>query len=146
MHSDCIKKCQNVYLDTAQCVFIVWLCEKKPSKVQPVIMHVALLECHYGHTALWFEVIQQTKLSSDNWSPPQLTQVAQQCLHFLEAPLLLVNPRRACTARVTVLGLCVCLPVCLSTTILALHATRQLMSDTNSFSTKRARKIMWQFC
>ena len=26
---------------------------------------------------------------------------------------LLINPRRACVARVTVLGLCVCLSVCL---------------------------------
>ena len=55
---------------------------------------------------------------------------------------VLVNPRRACAARVTVLGLCVCLfvclSVCLSTTILALQATRRLMSDTNSFSATRA--------
>ena len=28
----------------------------------------------------------------------------------------LVNPRRACTARVTVLGLCVCVCVCVSVT------------------------------
>ena len=37
----------------------------------------------------------------------------------------LINPRRACAARVTVVGLsvCVCLSVCLSTTILALQAT-----------------------
>ena len=41
-----------------------------------------------------------------------------------------INPRRACAARVTVVVLC----VCLSTTILALQATRRLMSDTNSFS------------
>ena len=50
----------------------------------------------------------------------------------------LINPRRACAARVTVVGLCVCLSVCLSTTILALQATRRLMSDTNSFSARRA--------
>ena len=53
-----------------------------------------------------------------------------------------INPRRACAARVTVVGLCVCLfvclSVCLSTTILALQATRRLMSDTNSFSATRA--------
>ena len=49
------------------------------------------------------------------------------------------NPRRACAARVTVVGrLSVCLFVCLSTTILALQATRRLMSDTNSFSATRA--------
>ena len=44
----------------------------------------------------------------------------------------LINPRRACAARVTVVS------VCLSTTILALQATRRLMSDTNSFSATRA--------
>ena len=47
--------------------------------------------------------------------------------------------------RVTVLGLCVCLSVCLSTTILALQATRRLMSDTNSFSATRARKYCGDF-
>ena len=36
-----------------------------------------------------------------------------------------------CCIRVTVVGLCVCPSVCLSTTILALQATRRLMSDTN---------------
>ena len=51
--------------------------------------------------------------------------------------LSIINPRRACAARVTVVVLCVC--VCLSATILALHATRRLMSDTNSFSATRAR-------
>ena len=51
---------------------------------------------------------------------------------------VLISPRRACAARVTVVGLSVCLFVCLSTTILALQATRRLMSDTNSFSATRA--------
>ena len=46
----------------------------------------------------------------------------------------IINPRRTCAARVTVVGLC----VCLSTNILALQATRRLMSDTNSFSATRA--------
>ena len=61
----------------------------------------------------------------------------------------IINPRRACAAGVTVVGLCVrlcCLSVCLSTTILALQATRRLMSDTNSFSATRAWKTMWRFC
>ena len=51
-----------------------------------------------------------------------------------------INPRRACAARVTVVVLCVRLSVCLpvSATILALQATRRLMSDTNSFSATRA--------
>ena len=39
----------------------------------------------------------------------------------------------------------VCLFVCLSATILALHATRRLMSDTNSFSATRARKVRGDF-
>ena len=51
---------------------------------------------------------------------------------------IVINPRRACATRVTVLGLSVCLSVCLSTTILALQATRRLMSNTNSFSATRA--------
>ena len=62
----------------------------------------------------------------------------------------IINPWRACAARVTVVVLCVCLSVCvsvcLSTTILTLQATRQLMSDTKSFSATRARKVMWRFC
>ena len=49
-----------------------------------------------------------------------------------------INPWHACAARVTVVGLSVCLSVCLSTTILALQSTRRLMSDTNNFSATRA--------
>ena len=49
----------------------------------------------------------------------------------------IINPRRACAARVAVVVLCV--SVCL--TILGLQATRRLMSDTNIFSATRARKI-----
>ena len=40
----------------------------------------------------------------------------------------------------------VCLSVCLSATILTLQATRRLVSDTNSCSATRARKITWRFC
>ena len=71
------------------------------------------------------------------------------CMHgpfIVLLSIVVVNPRRACAARVTVVGLCVCLSVCLSTTILALQAMRRLMSDTNSFSATRAWKIMWRFC
>ena len=39
----------------------------------------------------------------------------------------------------------VCLCVCVSTTILALQATRRLISDTNSFSATRARKLCGDF-
>ena len=40
--------------------------------------------------------------------------------------------------------LSVCLSVCVSTLILALQATKLLMSDTNGFSATRARKSMWR--
>ena len=52
-----------------------------------------------------------------------------------------VNPRRACAARVTVLGL----SVCLSTRVLALQATRQPMSGTNGFWTTRSLILTWRF-
>ena len=54
---------------------------------------------------------------------------------------LVINPRRACAARVTV----VVQGVCLSPTILALHTTRRLMSDTNSFSATREEKECGDF-
>ena len=57
----------------------------------------------------------------------------------------IINPRRACAARVTVLGLCVSVSVCLSVSILALQAMTQLMSDANSFSKTSARKLKWRF-
>ena len=60
-----------------------------------------------------------------------------------------VNPRRACAARVTVVVLCVCVCVCvcvcLSPLILALQAPNRLMSDNNGSSATSARKIMWRF-
>ena len=46
-----------------------------------------------------------------------------------------INPRRACAARVTVLPL-----------ILALQGPSRLISDTNGSSATRARKFMWRFC
>ena len=49
---------------------------------------------------------------------------------------IIINPRRACAARVTVVVLCVC--VC--ATILGLQATRRLMGDTNSFIATRGKK------
>jgi len=58
----------------------------------------------------------------------------------------LVNPWCACAVRVTVLGLCVCVSVCLSPVILALQGPSQLISDTNGSSATRARKVMWRFC
>ena len=62
---------------------------------------------------------------------------------------MVINPRRACAARVTVVVLCVCvcvcLCVCLSPLILALQAPNRLMSDNNGSSATSAGKIMWRF-
>ena len=63
-------------------------------------------------------------------------------LYYTLLLCIIINPRRACAARVTVVVLCVCRPsVCLPTTILGLQATRRLMSDTDIFSAIRARKL-----
>ena len=53
---------------------------------------------------------------------------------------LLVNPRRACAARVTVLGLSFCLSVCLSVrhAILAVRATKSITKDTIVLSVRFA--------
>ena len=48
---------------------------------------------------------------------------------------VLVNPRRACAARVSVLGLCVCLSVCMSVTQhLTLYVIIRATNDTNLLS------------
>ena len=61
-----------------------------------------------------------------------------------------INPRRACAARVTVLGPSVCLSVCLSVsvsmTILALQAMKGHQSDTNSSSATSDPKLKRRFC
>ena len=64
----------------------------------------------------------------------------QEALKTGAGTILIFNPQRACAGRVTVVVLCVCVSVCLSTTILALQATRRLMSDTNSFSSYKGMK------
>jgi hypothetical protein len=48
-------------------------------------------------------------------------------------PLSLLTLGVHAQPRVTVLGLYVCLSVCLSPAILAIQATRKLISDTNGF-------------
>ena len=72
-------------------------------------------------------------------SPSFLSRVMVQRGSILEVEVRIhiINPRRACTARVTGLGLC----VCLSVSILALQATTQLMSDTNSCMHNKRSKI-----
>ena len=47
---------------------------------------------------------------------------------------IIINPRRACAARVTVVVVSFCLSVCLLPRFLPLRATRRPISDTNGFS------------
>ena len=53
-------------------------------------------------------------------------------------PTRVINPRRACTARVTVVVLSFCLSVCLLPRFLPLRAIRRLITDTNGFSATMA--------
>ena len=52
----------------------------------------------------------------------------------------IINPRRACAARVTVLGLSFCLSVCLSVrhAILVVRATKSITKDTIVLSVRFA--------
>ena len=92
----------------------------------------------------------QASKANSSWLAPALYFFTTR----FRSPTMQSNPRRACAARVTALGLCVCVSVCLSVclsaclsvSILALQATTQLMSDTNSCSTTSARKLNKRFC
>ena len=60
----------------------------------------------------------------------------------------IINPRRACAARVTVLGLSVCLSVCLSVrrlANLAVQETGQPMTATNRFRVARSLILIGRF-
>ena len=58
----------------------------------------------------------------------------------------IINPRRACAARVTVLGLSFCLSVCLSAhAILAVRATKSITKDTIVLSVRFAAILKWRF-
>ena len=61
---------------------------------------------------------------------------------------LVVNPRRACAARVTVVVLCTCLSVCLSVsphTILAVRAITGKTEDTIVLSVEFEAIVKWRF-
>ena len=63
---------------------------------------------------------------------------------------MVINPRRACAARVTVLGLSFCLSVCLSVclsghAILAVRAIKSIMKDTIVLSVRFAAILKWRF-
>ena len=59
----------------------------------------------------------------------------------------IINPRRACAARVTVLGLSFCLSVCLSVrhAILAVRATKSITKDTIVLSVRFAAILKRRF-
>ena len=63
-------------------------------------------------------------------------RITEACVRGVIAQKLVINPRRACAARVTVLGLCVCLclSVCLSVTTFS-AATR------NETAKKRYQRV-----
>ena len=63
---------------------------------------------------------------------------------------VIINPRRACAARVTVLGLSFCLSVCLSVclsghAILAVRAIKSIMKDTIVLSVRFVAILKWRF-
>ena len=109
----------------------------KPYQMPPSTTQIHLV-CHNWQYTNAQKFIREYRVQSDIQSKRYISHCC------------LINPRRACAARVTVIVLCVCLSVCLSfclsTTILGLQATRRLISDTNIFSATRAWKIMWRFC
>ena len=71
--------------------------------------------------------------------------ISNNGVHLFVRKCVHINPRRACATRVTVLGLSVSLCVCLSTTILALQATKRHQRDTNSSSATSARIMNKRF-
>ena len=66
----------------------------------------------------------------------QMTETGTE--HLVLYSIVIINPRRVCAARVTVVVLSVCVCVCVSTLILALQATKRPISDTSSFRITRA--------
>ena len=102
---------------------------------------LSLFRRYCGHSRfVIFESIRSCLASPNQEFKKSNLPLISVCYHIRSQPLPqlhltipFINPRRACAARVTVVVLCVCLFVCLSATILALQATRRVMSDTNSF-------------
>ena len=133
-------------------------------KLPPLVPPVAHLSLHSLHrpayrvpdpcvrVAIHQRVVEikheQCRLSHSLICHAHLLIACARCnvFRFCASVPVIINPRCACAARVTVVVLCVCLSVCLSTTILGLQATRRLMSDTNIFSATRVRNTNWRFC
>ena len=58
--------------------------------------------------------------------------------------MYVINPWRTCAARVTVVVLCVCRSVCLSThTIMAVRVIKSIMKDSIMLSVRFAAISIW---
>ena len=59
---------------------------------------------------------------------------------------IIINPRRACAGRVTVVVSCACMYVCLSAhAILAVRAIGSIMKDTIVLSVRFVAILKWRF-
>ena len=92
-----------------------------------------------GEVHLWEYVLCKSSLSNLPHPLPTYPKLICICIY-----VILLTLWRACTARVIVLGLCVCLSV---TTILAM---RRPKSNTNGFSAMQPwilkRQFSWNYC
>ena len=78
-----------------------------------------------------------------NTRPPSRTHL-HLCSAVVFSSVYLINPRRACAARVTVVVLCVC--VCLSAhAILAVRAIKRITKDTIVLNVRFAAILKWCF-
>ena len=65
---------------------------------------------------------------------------------FILLAELLINPRRACAERVTVVVSCVCMYVCLSAhAILAVRTIRSITKDAIVLNVRFAAILKWRF-
>ena len=87
--------------------------------------------------------------SCDNYCSQAQSTCGDFRLHHT-CSIIIINPRRACAARVTVLGLSFCLSFCLSVclsghAILAVRAIESIMKDTIVLSVRFAAILKWRF-
>ena len=71
-------------------------------------------------------------------------KVIKHAEHHSNRVVAIINPRRSCAARVTVVIFAI-LSVCLLPRFLPLRATRRPISDTNGFSATLALFLKWRF-
>ena len=78
--------------------------------------------------------------SCHNWSGMFLRETRDLFTYML----LFAHPRRACAARVTVLGLCVCLFVHVKSHAAGYEAAKK--HNTNRYNATYLEEINWRFC